>query len=367
MCRLTTLVAFSSRSTRNSMRLLRISTSRLHATKLWLCMILELESLVWQIGGRKSVCDRKGKQIPLLPYLSKFFGRTFSLVRLTFTCLPRLCGLPSIHGRAKTTSQTIPTCTFEHSFHFSRVKPSSNNINNDKRDIQTASDPNRYRQVMSNMPARANIMSNTNDSASIPSPNVALSVYDIQHELENASNTLKHAIDEKESPPQVIALLQQAQQQVSSTYIASKHLLNAFGGFSLFNKLPTEIRHQIWLHSLPESRIIEVVFDVKKNIGRLLAKGGVPATLQVCRESRQIALRTYSGKLQGASDNDRYFRVDPQREMVYLTSKHGQRSREQYEKLKYCVSGFGGAFSLFHKSSLHDIRLLAFDEWSWDL
>lgn len=182
------------------------------------------------------------------------------------------------------------------------------------------------------------IISNASDLVSMPNTNVALSVYDIQHNLEDALKALSQAIDKNDSSPQVITTLQNVQQQVQRAHNTAKHLLNskALGEFSRFNMFPLELRHQIWTYSLPEARIIEVVFDIKHGVARSLAKAVVPATLQVCQESRQIGLKTYSGKLQSSFETDRFFRFDPRRDTIYLI-RSSRRSSSHFRDLECCL------------------------------
>jgi hypothetical protein len=66
--------------------------------------------------------------------------------------------------------------------------------------------------------------------------------------------------------------------------------------FTLFPKLPTELRLVIWEMVLPGPRILESTFyfDLRKQLcWSLLPSENSPATLFTCRESREIGLKHY--------------------------------------------------------------------------
>lgn len=64
--------------------------------------------------------------------------------------------------------------------------------------------------------------------------------------------------------------------------------------FTLFPKLPTELRLQIWKYALPGPRVIRVKKNWKMFLpGRIRAAAKPPAILQTNSESRQLAMRFY--------------------------------------------------------------------------
>jgi hypothetical protein len=64
--------------------------------------------------------------------------------------------------------------------------------------------------------------------------------------------------------------------------------------FTLFNKLPTEIRLTIWKLATPGPRVIRIDVDSSNKyalgIGNLL----IPSIMHICRESREVGSRLYS-------------------------------------------------------------------------
>ncbi|RDL42488.1 uncharacterized protein BP5553_02467 [Venustampulla echinocandica] len=61
--------------------------------------------------------------------------------------------------------------------------------------------------------------------------------------------------------------------------------------FHLFPKLPTELRFMVWHFSIPESRVIEVLWN--SETGRYYTDALQPSLLQACRESRNEGKRVY--------------------------------------------------------------------------
>lgn len=62
--------------------------------------------------------------------------------------------------------------------------------------------------------------------------------------------------------------------------------------FTCFGKLPLELRLKIWHDSMPESRIVEIRFNMAKKF--FVADADIPIALHVCQESRREAPRRYS-------------------------------------------------------------------------
>lgn len=85
--------------------------------------------------------------------------------------------------------------------------------------------------------------------------------------------------------------------------------------FPLFNKLPPEIRSQIWRASVPDYRIVPIKYQ--RNTCSYVPRIGPPAILQVNQESRQEGLAIYHElRLGPVRIKDCY--VDLTRDIVYL-------------------------------------------------
>lgn len=126
-----------------------------------------------------------------------------------------------------------------------------------------------------------------------------------------------------------------------------QHLLlrsNIFPGFMCFIKLALvstgfyspstrcctltteqELREKVWLATLPGPRVINATwlrtFDDNSEeceVPILISSAKQPVTLHVCRESRQIALRTLSGRLSVFYGQQREIPFEPEVDIVYL-------------------------------------------------
>ncbi|PMD14011.1 hypothetical protein NA56DRAFT_402696 [Hyaloscypha hepaticicola] len=85
--------------------------------------------------------------------------------------------------------------------------------------------------------------------------------------------------------------------------------------FRLFNKLPPEIRSQIWRASVPDHRIVPIKYQ--RNTCSYVPRIGPPAILQVNQESHQEGLAIYHDlRLEPVPVKDCY--VDLTRDIVYL-------------------------------------------------
>jgi hypothetical protein len=62
--------------------------------------------------------------------------------------------------------------------------------------------------------------------------------------------------------------------------------------FTLFGKLPMELRLRIWELAIPDQRIIRIKYRML--FGNLLDKN-MPAIIGVSREARSVAVKYYSG------------------------------------------------------------------------
>ncbi|KFZ02979.1 hypothetical protein V502_11340 [Pseudogymnoascus sp. VKM F-4520 (FW-2644)] len=63
--------------------------------------------------------------------------------------------------------------------------------------------------------------------------------------------------------------------------------------FLLFSALPYELRHIIWRHCIPGTRIVKTRYDILS--GRVLPGSAPPALLHVCHESRRFLLSPEMG------------------------------------------------------------------------
>jgi hypothetical protein len=88
----------------------------------------------------------------------------------------------------------------------------------------------------------------------------------------------------------------QSETSSSSTVASSRHSIPPTD-FPKFEKLPIELRLEIWKQSLPDSRILEIIYNksYKKNRrAQVQCKANVPALLHACQESRAAGLKIYS-------------------------------------------------------------------------
>ncbi|KAF8866161.1 hypothetical protein BDZ45DRAFT_668010 [Acephala macrosclerotiorum] len=93
--------------------------------------------------------------------------------------------------------------------------------------------------------------------------------------------------------------------------------------FTLFNKLPPEVRCQIWQLSVPEPRIVPIRYDVDTTSYKPRTRP--PAILQTNRESRHEALKVYHELRLGLSTNVGCY-IDPVRDSIYLRTNLNRAS-----------------------------------------
>ncbi|CZR57497.1 uncharacterized protein PAC_07386 [Phialocephala subalpina] len=85
--------------------------------------------------------------------------------------------------------------------------------------------------------------------------------------------------------------------------------------FTLFNKLPPEVRCQVWQLSMPEPRIVPMRYDAETTSYKPRTRP--PAILQTNHESRHEALKVYHEIQLGLSTNIGCY-IDPLRDSIYL-------------------------------------------------
>jgi hypothetical protein len=78
---------------------------------------------------------------------------------------------------------------------------------------------------------------------------------------------------------------------ISSTYYSSAKPNNDFARFTLFPKLPIELRRIIWRRSLPGQRVVEVLYY--NFTGQCRSSRPIPIALHVSSEARGVALESY--------------------------------------------------------------------------
>ncbi|KAH8795455.1 hypothetical protein BGZ57DRAFT_947028 [Hyaloscypha finlandica] len=89
--------------------------------------------------------------------------------------------------------------------------------------------------------------------------------------------------------------------------------------FTLFPRLPAELRLRIWAASKPGPRVVEIEFDNRLSF-ETLSPTSPPSLLAVCRDSRNETLKFYR-KLLKPSNNGRWFQTiyfDPHTDILYL-------------------------------------------------
>lgn len=93
--------------------------------------------------------------------------------------------------------------------------------------------------------------------------------------------------------------------------------------FTLFNQLPTELRHQIWEAALPGPRIIQIKEKLVRKtkdedeILSLLSNSKAPPMLYVCRDSQRVAQKFYVPSFTFA-DSDPKIYFDFSADTLYL-------------------------------------------------
>jgi hypothetical protein len=90
--------------------------------------------------------------------------------------------------------------------------------------------------------------------------------------------------------------------------------------FTLFGKLPMELRLRIWELAIPDQRIIRIKYRML--FGNLLDKN-MPAIIGVSREARSVAVKYYSGYtvLSLKADKQRFY-FNPDRDILCFASSY---------------------------------------------
>jgi hypothetical protein len=114
----------------------------------------------------------------------------------------------------------------------------------------------------------------------------------------------------------------------------------SFDEFQLFEKLPPELRIQIWKEACMEPRIVEVVFHTyihfsvpeNETYSIFTTQTPAPAVLHVCPEAREEGLKHYTRifrKVPIAPDywRDRVIYINPAKDTVFLTYGHNHARR----------------------------------------
>jgi hypothetical protein len=111
------------------------------------------------------------------------------------------------------------------------------------------------------------------------------------------------------SPPKDIKDL------VSSPYASKDQHVAGEATFTLFRKLPVELRRMIWRRCLPDSRIVEIMWDEMTGFCR--SPCPLPIALSVNKESREVALGFYKLCF-GISDTPAKVYFDMKVDQLYL-------------------------------------------------
>ncbi|KAF4629483.1 hypothetical protein G7Y89_g8663 [Cudoniella acicularis] len=77
-----------------------------------------------------------------------------------------------------------------------------------------------------------------------------------------------------------------------SQLLGSSQKPTTMGSFTLFRKLPPELRLQIWEYTKPEARTIEFTWNSKAR--SIVSTTATPTILHLCQESRQLFIRAYT-------------------------------------------------------------------------
>jgi len=150
---------------------------------------------------------------------------------------------------------------------------------------------------------------------------------------------------DSQGPPVRIAPLQEELEHLKCVVeciqcgydVTKEHLQRWRPQFTLFPKLPFEIRAQIYAYALPEPRLIELICEVpsrlklslnskteKQTHAHLLdyvSKAPIPSLLHVCRESRGEAMRTYELGLGYGHENRGKIFIDFTRDTLLITKQ----------------------------------------------
>jgi hypothetical protein len=96
-------------------------------------------------------------------------------------------------------------------------------------------------------------------------------------------------LEDRTPHPKVVP--QEVTDIIASTYASTSVIENKDAKFTLFPKLPAELRRMIWHRSLPGPRVVEVLFADR--YGFCFSPCPIPTALHVNREARDIALESY--------------------------------------------------------------------------
>lgn len=92
--------------------------------------------------------------------------------------------------------------------------------------------------------------------------------------------------------------------------------------FTVFSKLPIELRYKVWVESMPLQRLVEITYKYyvskrRHRNQRIKTQEPVPTQLHICRESRSIALQKYSLQLD-TTTRTCLIRIDPVNDRVMI-------------------------------------------------
>ena len=157
---------------------------------------------------------------------------------------------------------------------------------------------------------------------------------------------------------------------VSEMQILANMLLSAvsLNHFTLFPKLPIELRLKIWREALPGPRIIEAYYDYHESSDGDISDGVIrinqppPVLLSVCFESREETLRQYISicNVENFREVDYcHVLLDPDKDTLFIPYANKNLSDHYLQ-----ASLVWGVF--YSEAALNKIRYLAIDTDVWD-
>ncbi|KAE8451998.1 hypothetical protein EG329_002163 [Mollisiaceae sp. DMI_Dod_QoI] len=91
--------------------------------------------------------------------------------------------------------------------------------------------------------------------------------------------------------------------------------------FTVFRKLPIELRYMIWTMSLPGQRVLEIkrLHEEDDSAPEYRSAARIPTALHVCRESRKLAQRSYSLSFGPSIEDSGRIYFDKEIDVVFLS------------------------------------------------
>ncbi|KAI1502658.1 hypothetical protein F5X99DRAFT_377978 [Biscogniauxia marginata] len=171
----------------------------------------------------------------------------------------------------------------------------------------------------------------------------------LQTDLNEAQDTLKELKLQQTGLGAREAYFDRLQKYIFSQIDAIRRILGCAPRFVLFNSLPAEIRLKIWDLALPRRIVTMADQPTPSGPGRVITFGryschGPPAVAQVCREARDVALRSgtfqslqYSltGRLGAVRLKTRWGWFDPCRDTLVLSTLNYVLMKENCDMMRF--------------------------------